>query len=562
MNILSQLYKLGKRWRSEYSEDYIEATEPYTYRWRIFIDKEGRFSSVCDCKPEVAMELPAKGCIKSPKYLAELLKRTVWWNPESSADMDSYAVFRTQLESLKHIPEIATLLLFLNNEAELQKCKDALLAADRGIAKKIFNKAAFVVDGKSIDAYLPGIQEYFNSLTAEDEVMVTDMVTGDSGPFARLWQAVNGVRDRSKKKLGPATPISFDKSNFKSYGCDKNDNFRITIDTEFLIRRTLNRLLRVCSCIDQNRSYCYWLDVKDPELERVIAHTATGNMTETDLEELFNGSLISGHSNINVVDDNFHLMEVSKVEKRMAINYYKVTSAHDVVMRMHAYYSNIQLRDYAPGLYKLMHSIDAPGKDGVPSGLQKAMIHAIFLGIKLPKWVLYQAVRRESLDIMADKSPANRLARYCLMKWCLSYEGLEYDKELRNMKETRANLLGQLFGEIDNLYYKAMGDKNRSRMSMLFKQVLDNPAIGFGQLAGSVRIYEDKAGDAGVFYARKCKALMERLAMFDNPWRKMSYTEQADFLMGYFLTKPFGKKKEEKTDERQMELKLEATVGE
>jgi CRISPR-associated protein Csd1 len=277
--------------------------------------------------------------------------------------------------------------------------------AERALAHG--SNVTFRLDGDAQPIHMrPAVREAWNAYFAyrhpadPDAPCGQDSATGATGPLARLFPSVTGIRGAQSSG---ASLVSFNFGAAESYGLSQSYNASLTEDT---VRRAGEALRFLASsrshsvALGDARTVLFWSDSTDHEGDEVVCRAfaaASGSRADGadgDGAGLSDALALLGNA-------PFHVLTLAPNAARLAVVGYRVSTFDTYQRSLDAFATDSAVahaRELFDGPYGLLALMDRPGArgflGGVPHDLVDAFMRVVYEGAPVPRPVLVGALAR------------------------------------------------------------------------------------------------------------------------------------------------------------------------
>lgn len=383
------------------------------------------------------------------------------------------------------------------------------------------------------------------------------LVTGETGPIARLHPSIKGVYGGQSSG---GSIVSFNADAYTSYGKNQGENAPVSESAAFAYTTALNYLLRrengQCVSIG-DASTVFWA-VADNEKSAQAVESLFGwmlNMPADDsqetaqikpiLDKIAQGRPLTEFAPDISLSTRFYILGLAPNAARLSIRYWMDTTFGELAEHVRQHYLDMAIKPLGwrepPSVWRLLIQTAAQGKsENIPPQLAGELMRSILTGQAYPRMLLSQLTQR----IRADGQISG--IRISLIKAVIQRDyrkGLiqeEVPMALDLSSKNPAYLLGRLFATIERIQESALGrDVNSTVADRYYGSAASVPFSVFPRLlAGSqnhlTKIRRDKPG----FAVNLKKDLGEIIAGLDGAFPKhLSIEEQGRFAVGYYHQK-------------------------
>lgn len=391
---------------------------------------------------------------------------------------------------------------------------------------------------------------------SEREIAVC-LVSGETGPVARLHPAVKGVWGAQSSG---ASIVSFNLDAFTSYGHEQGDNAPISEASAFAYTTALNRFLQRDSghrIQIGDASTVFWADASDAtvsaEVEAIFAAWIDPSAAPAAVNEASEAAKIRAKldmirqgrplAQINpALEENvrFHVLALAPNAARLSIRFYLEDSFGAIAQNYRRYLEDMRIdpppRDAQPALWKYLAETAVLGKrENVPPNLAGEWLRSILAGTRYPQTLLATILMRLRAD------GAVSALRVSMLKAVL----------IRNLKKEapvaldpdstdKGYLLGRLFAVYEHIQSAALGPRvNATVKDKFYASASAQPRKVFALLERGSANHLAKVGKASpgrkINLERRVGSIMELMSPDQEPFpAALSSEQQALFGLGYY----------------------------
>jgi CRISPR-associated protein Csd1 len=520
----------------------------------VEITLDGEFVQIVDTRPAEGKPrrgkefLVPKAVVRTSGIAANLLWDNVEYALGVSGDgpakrvADSHAAFQAEIVerfgTSPTDPHIGAVLAFLRHspvpEMQLDPRWDELINANPFISFRVAGTSRLVCQGQVPEA----------KSEARETIC---LVSGRSGPVARLHPAIKGIRGGNTS--GTAL-VSYNLAAFESYGREQGDNAPISEEVAFKYTTALNDLLGASSTRRVwlgNSTYVFWAEKASAEpLERGVA----GLFSEPPRDDPDRGaqairdvlSAVSDGSWTAVPDGGgrFYVLGLSPNAGRAAVRTWTVATAVEIAVRLGEHFEDLKIEKPTfapehPSLFRLLRSVAVQGKaDNVPPNLEGDVAYAILSGTEYPLSLLAAAVRRSCAD------GGVTLERAALIKAVLNRHrraaGRKEEEHKVSLDVTNpapAYRLGRLFAALEKAQEEASPGLNATIKDRYYGAASSTPITVFPRLLDLDNHHLAKIESQGrrIWLEKLIGEIVDGIPRIPS---HLSLIEQGDFAIGYY----------------------------
>lgn len=372
------------------------------------------------------------------------------------------------------------------------------------------------------------------------------LVTGDTGPVARLHTAIKGVWGA---QTSGANIVSFNLDAFNSYGRSQGANAPVSEAATFAYTTALNALLSRDSTQRMqvgDASTVFWAQRPDP-LEDALALLIGGDdnpdahvqQVKALLQSIRNGVFQSARG-----DNRFFMLGLAPNAARIAVRFWHAASLAELAPRIATWFDDISMvrgpndAEY-PSLFRLLAAVAVQGKaDNIPPRLGGDLMRSIFTGAPYPAAWLNAAVQR-----CRSERQVNHL-RAAAIKACLLRSGRigrdpddihpgEMTPMLDLHNPSPAYRLGRLFATLEKIQEEANPGLNATIRERYYGAASSTPVAVFTTLMRLKNHHLAKIANRGRVVNLE-RLLAEIMSGIDDIPGHMNLPDQGRFAVGYY----------------------------
>ena len=386
------------------------------------------------------------------------------------------------------------------------------------------------------------------------------LISGQFGPLAVTHEKVMGVSSLGGQPSGVAL-MSFDKSAFRSYGWEQNQNSPVSLEQadayvfalNDLLKPGLHRQGRSRNVVLRTRSdyagvgFLYW--TRDPADEDVV-----GLFEGADPEEVKKllDAPFTGKPRENFQANQFYLLVVSGNGGRLTVRDWFYDSLERVTFNLREWFEGLSIADVfkrgepaePPRLWELLSCQTPQGRevnDKLNAERTMRLMGRALFGRPLSPSVLVAALNR-----LRAETGANRLAtaRIGLVRLCVNdilSQKEEGDKQMSNKLDPEidnaAYICGRLLAVYEGLQYQAQRELNVTVADRYYSLASAYPQLAFPKLQDLSMAHLKKLRRenprAAFALNRRISELMEKFpegACFPS---QLNLEDQGRFVIGY-----------------------------
>lgn len=522
---------------------------------------------------------------RSPRMLLvpQAKKRTVGIDPNFLWDKTAYALGVTAGEGKRTAEEHAK---FREKHAEwFAGTEDpgllALLRFLEGWTPEAFasplwpedlrdQNLVFALAGEYRDRFLhdrPAAEELWRRIGAEgaSDPQIC-LVTGESGPVARLHPSLKGVWGAQSSG---ASLVSFNLDAFTSYGHEQGDNAPVSEAAAFAYTTTLNRFLSDKAHRLQigDASTVFWADAGEPadaaEAEFMFAgyfdpvgeDKAATAIVADKLGQIREGRRLADVEP-RLEGVRFHVLGLAPNAARLSVRFYWENDFGTLTANYQKFLSDTRLepppRDGWPPLWRYLRDIAVLGKsENVPPNLAGEWMRAILTGAPYPLTLMTAALIRLRADGDANALRAAML-KSVLIRNFKKEAPVALDPDF---KESKGYLLGRLFAAYEQVQRAALGNNvNATIKDKFYGAASASPQKVFATLNAGAQNHFTKLRKTNPGWAfnldELIRSIMDQMSPGDDPIPAfLNAPEQGMFGLGYYHQRSdFFRKRGDKND--------------
>ncbi|MGI6129937.1 MAG: type I-C CRISPR-associated protein Cas8c/Csd1 [bacterium] len=381
---------------------------------------------------------------------------------------------------------------------------------------------------------LPPVQKMWAKYQASDEEVAQCLVCGRLKPPMKR-QPIKIKRIPGGQSAGMAL-VSANEKAFESYGLKASLIAPICQECAYAYGQALNSLI---ASEDNHVTigpsvYVFW--TRKEHGFSPVQFLSTPD--PKDIRELIK-SVYSAKSALAPDSTQFYALALTSSGGRVAVRDWLVTTVGEVQKNLARYFQTQRLVDRGGeygqpyGLFTLAVSLFASSKDIKPHVIQ-AFMNVALLGRPLPRWVLYQAVRRCAVEQTVTRPRASMIKM--ALVWGQNKEGEEGLMEKLDPANCNPGYLcGRLLAVLEFIQSAAMPGIKATIVDRYYGTASSAPASVYGRLLRSTQAHltklrKEKAG-AHVSLQRLMGEVLGKLKEFPST---LSLQDQALFALGYY----------------------------
>lgn len=525
-------------------EDLPLLYELIPVKWLIQLDSKGKYQGIICTTGD-----PEKKSDRGKRYPVPTVVRSSGVKPKLLADRADYVlgliapdakpkqVKRTgechqaflaltrECAAQTRLPEVQAVMTFLN-ELDLNTL-DLPEDIDPG------DNVTFIIEN-TMPIALPPVQEMWANSQASTEEMAQCLVCGKfKPPMKRQPIKIKGIPGGQSSGMAL---VSANAKAFESYGLEASLIAPICQECSYAYGQALNSLIRgEDSHLTIGPSvYVFWTRGKSSFTPAQILRTPHPN----DIKKLIE-SVYSAKSSFFPDPTQFYALSLTSSGGRVAVRDWLVTTVGEAQRNLAYYFKAQKLVDregeYGQpyGLFTLAVSLFASGKE-IKAHVIQAFMNAALLGRALPRWVLYQAIRRCAVEQTVTRP------RAAIIKMALGWEQYREKEEGLMEKLDPANcnpgyLCGRLLSILEFIQKAALPGIKATIVDRYYGTASSAPAAVYGRLlrttqAHLTKLRKEKTGAHNVLQ-RDLEEVLSKLKEFPST---LNLQDQALFALGYY----------------------------
>lgn len=377
------------------------------------------------------------------------------------------------------------------------------------------------------------------------------LVTGESGPVARLHPSIKGVWDAQSSG---ASLVSFNLDAFTSYGHEQGDNAPVSEAAAFAYGTVLNRYLEKDSghrIQIGDASTVFWADCSnmtlaeeaevffaalvDPGAEEKLATAAI----RARLNDIRNGQRLSRVAPELAQGVRFHVLGLAPNAARLSVRFYWQDDFGRLTENFQRYLDDTAIlpapRDGWPALWRYLLELASQGKrENVPPLIAGEWLRAILTGTAYPLTLLSTTLMRLRAD-----GEINALRCAILKSVLIRNLKMEVPVALDPANTNKGYALGRLFAVYEEIQRAALGGINATIKDKFYGAASASPQKVFRTLdSGSAnhfgKLRKTSPGRA-VNLEKLLISITDLMVPGDDPIpASLNASEQALFGIGYY----------------------------
>lgn len=386
---------------------------------------------------------------------------------------------------------------------------------------------------------------------ADDQDDAACLVTGDTGPIARLHPAIKGVWGA---QTSGASIVSFNLDAFESYNHSDGDNAPVSEKAAFAYTTALNRFLEKAS--DHrlqvgDASTVFWAEAPDAETAQTAENVFLAALSDIDekadarqvgviLDKIRQGLPLRDFAPELAEGVRFYVLGLAPNAARLSIRFWLEDDFGQIAGRYQKYVQDMRVepgprRPYPP-LWRYLAETAALGKrENVPPNLAGEWMRAILTGAPYPLTLLATVLMRIRADKKINALRAGILKAVLIRNFNREKTPVALDPAFTD----KGYLLGRLFAVYEHIQYTALGGNvNATIKDKYYGSAATQPRKVFTFLdTGSAnhlsKIGKEKPG-ARINLTRYLEAITDLMTPDTDPYpTSLSTAEQAMFVLGY-----------------------------
>lgn len=377
------------------------------------------------------------------------------------------------------------------------------------------------------------------------------LVTGESGPVARLHPSIKGVWDAQSSG---ASLVSFNLDAFTSYGHDQGDNAPVSEAAAFAYGTVLNRYLdrdsghRIqigdastvfwADCSDMTlaeEAEVFFAALIDPGAEEKLATAAI----RARLNDIRDGQHLSRVAPELAEGVRFHVLGLAPNAARLSVRFYWQDDFGRLTANFQRYLDDTAIlpapRDGWPALWRYLLELASQGKrENVPPLIAGEWLRAILTGTAYPLTLLSTTLMRLRAD-----GEINALRCAILKSVLIRNLKMEVPVALDPANTNKGYALGRLFAVYEEIQRAALGGINATIKDKFYGAASASPQKVFRTLdSGSAnhfgKLRKTSPGRA-VNLEKLLISITDLMVPGDDPIpASLNASEQALFGIGYY----------------------------
>lgn len=389
--------------------------------------------------------------------------------------------------------------------------------------------------------------------SAADKSAQICLVTGESGPVARLHPSVKGVWGAQSSG---AALVSFNLDAFASYGHEQGSNAPISELAAAKYTTVLNRFLERDSghrVQIGDTSTVFWADTSNVEVADAAESFFAAFIDDNDkvgdkdatktigiqLERIRRGDALSDVEPKLADNIDFYVLGLAPNAARLSIRFFYEGNFGTLTKRYQDFVREMRVapppRDGYPPLWRYLTELAVLGKrENVPPNLAGDWMRSILAGTNYPLTLLSTTLMRIRADGEVNALRAGILKAVLMRNYKMEVP-VALDPEERN----KGYLLGRLFAVYEEIQRAALGNNvNATIKDKFYASASATPRKVFSMLDGGSANHLSKIGKQSkgrqINLVRLQEEIMDLMESGNDPYpSSFSAKEQALFGLGY-----------------------------
>jgi CRISPR-associated protein Csd1 len=519
----------------------------------LVINKEGRLLQVKDLR-EMGGKRPIPISLTVPQLNK---KRTVGFEPNFGWDNTGYALGvdkkGKRARSLECFGAFRELQHKVGDHVRDEGMKALLEFLDTWDPEKVQElnhwdemasmNIVFQLDGDRCYIHeRPAIQAAWSrfSQDKDKDFVATCLVSGETGPIARLHPPIKGVNG---SQTTGASIISFNLDAFESYGKDQNFNAPVSETAAFAYTTVLNHLLRFESRQKMqigDATTVFWTARESP-IEGFMGLILNPREDVGDLQpiRLFLEAVRDGKMPREFGDPEvpFFILGLSPNAARISVRFWHVSTVGDITEKIGQHFRDLSIvRRYEsdlefPGMWHLLRQTAVQGKtENISPLLAGALMRSLLMGAAYPQALLVSIIGRIRADQDINYLRASIIKACLVRKSRINRIGKEVNMALDKESTNVAYRLGRLFAVLEKVQLDAVPGANTTIKDRFYGSASSTPRVVFPQLLRLAQHHIQKA-EYGRWTDRVIEEIMGGISEFPS---HLSLDNQGLFAIGYY----------------------------
>ena len=384
------------------------------------------------------------------------------------------------------------------------------------------------------------------------------LVTGETGPVARLHPAIKGVWGA---QMAGASIVSFNLDAFTSYGHEQGDNAPVSVAAAFAYTTALNRFLERDSghrLQIGDASTVFWADASNAKLSdeavAILAALLDPSAARPDavnqaseaakigakLDMIRQGKPLAEIDPALENDVRLHVLALAPNAARLSIRFYLEDDFGVIAANYRRYLDDMRIhpppRGPPPALWKYLAETAVLGKrENVPPNLAGEWLRAILAGTRYPQTLLATILMRLRADGEVSDLRVSMLKAVLIRNF-----NQEAPVALDPNNRDKGYLLGRLFAVYEHVQSAALGPRvNATVKDKFYASASAQPRKVFALLEHGSANHLSKVGKASpgrkVNLEKQVGAIMDLMDPANDPFpAALGAEQQALFGLGYY----------------------------
>ncbi len=567
--ILNALYDLYGR--LEEDQGYGIAPPGRSYQRVTFVvvlEPDGKLFTIQDARVRTSHGMAAKrmlvlglpkpsGSALHPRFLWDNAAYMLGWDPKkprrANEAFQAFRAYHLEFEAGIGVPEYSAVCRFLEQwqPERAADYKELLETLGGGFGVfQIRGQLGYVHEH-------PRIQRWWNAAASKPTELPLGqcLVTGESGPIARLHPKIKGVA--GTQSTG-ATIAGFNENAYWSFGLEQSHNAPVSEEAARRYTAALNALLdgprrEKHRLVVGGTTVAFWTDrpsMTEDIFLQFLGHGSEGmgdssaqdeslrTKLETFLRALRSGKEVSAGLGADSERTHYFILGLGPNAARIAVRFFHHDSISRLLENLHRHFLHIGVeRQYSesskrpdpefPSLWLLLRQT-ARKSEEIPPVLAGPFLDAIVTGARYPEG-LYQAVMRR---ITADRIIS--YPRACIIKGYLVRNlGKEVPVSLDTTRNDTAYRLGRLFAALEKTQQDALGGSlNATIRDRFYSSASATPGAVFPRLLRTYQHHLSKL--EGGRKVNREKLVQEILDPLEGFPAHLGLADQGLFALGYY----------------------------
>lgn len=527
--------------------------------WFVDLDSAGNYQAVVSRREPGAK----KGkTVVSKMRVPQRVKRTVNLLADFLLDKPEYALglggkrpeaasalFRSLLEECQseaQVPELASVLKFLNSDEAVKRCHADLEAAGH----QSNDIVAFRVNWVPVHE-VPAIQQWWaKRLSARVEGLEQRqcLICGQMKVPRVLHVPIKPLAGASTSGV---PMISFNAKAFLSYGLENHEKAPVCESCSVQYATALNRCLtdrfpdprdsdavlpKQSRTLGDDVTAVYWADIGGTGIEGIVAAAA-------DEPEKIEAMLEAPWFRRGVLppEGRFHCLLLQGAKGRPSVRGYHEEPIGKIVENLKSWLIQTSVADRPFSLWQLLSSLAVGGKvSRLPRALPEQIYLAVLFGWQLPMPVAALAVARNRVESRVSPQRAALLQAWLMRmdkEVPIDCDDQERSKKFVSLNPDCPNIgyqLGRLLATCERIQSIAQGKRAKTVVDRFYGALSTTPGLALPMLMKLTNAHLGQADSKATWLRSSLSEVFAKIRSDEGIPSRLDLTDQAQFALGYF----------------------------